>query len=312
MKNKKIIGILCPVFNEEENILIFYNSFLETTSKLSRNYSFEFLFADNCSTDSSFLIIKSLAKNDSHVHGFRYSKNFGVMKSIYTGIIKSPKNWSAIAIFDCDLQDPPNLLLDFISEWESGNKIVFGVRKFRDEPFLMSSLRNVYKVIENFVQKEKRKLESGAWLLDKRVIEELRIQNIFQPFLPGLLDRLGFKSKGIEYARVKRKMGHTKFNFFSYFLYATDGIVGGSTTPLKISIFFGFFVGMASLVIAIYFVFAKLVFQLEFQEGIVAMIVLMLLNFGINFFFLGILGEYIGRLYQFEETRLPAIIDERV
>ncbi len=123
---------------------------------------------------------------------------------------------------------------------------------------------------------------------------------------------LGFKSKGIPYARVKRKLGQTKFNFFSYFSYATDGIVGGSTTPLKISIFFGILVGLASLSIAVYFVFAKFALHLEFQEGVVAMIVLMLLNFGINFFFLGTIGEYVGRIYKFEETRLPAIVEEKI
>ena len=308
---KKTIGICCPVLNEKENINIFYDKYSNIFKQKIKKYNVEFLFTDNNSSDGSFEIIRKLQKN-KNVRGIKYSKNIGVMKSIYMGIINSPEHWDAVAVFDCDLQDPPELLVNFIQYWEKNYKIIYGIRNKRIEPYYITLLRLFYRKIENKIQNDIVKLESGAWLLDKRIIYELKKQNLFQPYLPGLIGSLGFKSIGLKYDRNERTKGKTKFNIRSYFAYAIDGIIGGSIVPLRLSIFVGFFFSVLSIFLALYFIYAKYYTSLDFQEGIAAMIVLMLLNFGLNFLFIGIIGEYIGRVFRSDFEKKQAIIEEKI
>jgi len=307
---KKIIGICCPVFNEEDNIENFYNTYSKIFLNYQEKYQLEFLFTDNCSNDKSFNILKNLTIKNNNVTVIRYSKNFGVMKSIYTGIINVSEKWDAVAVFDCDLQDPPKLINDFIDKWEEGFKIVFGKRINREEPKIITILRKIYKRIERSVQKEVQEVESGAWFLDKKIIDEIKKKNRFEPYLPGLINSLGFKSRSIPYDRIKRANGVSKFNFFSYLSYATDGIVSGTMIPLRISIYFGVFFGTFAICLSIFFILAKFIFEIDYAEGIAAMIVFTLFNFGINFLFLGIIGEYVGRVYNKKDIEEPAIIDE--
>jgi len=312
MSKIKKIEICCPVYNEEENIEDFFAAYTKVTQAHKGKYIFSFLFSDNCSTDNSFNIIKTIASNNNNVSGIRYSRNFGVMKSIYTAILESKSDCDAIAVFDCDLQDPPELLNKFIKEYENGFKVIYGKRTDRDEPYLMRLLRKCYKKIEAIFQKNPSNLESGAWFLDKAIREEITKNQYYQPYLSGLINNIGFKKNCVEYTRLKREKGTTKFSYSSYFLYAIDGIVGGSIVPLRISIFVGIIFGFLAIFVAIYFIVAKLFLGIDFQEGVVAIIILLLFNFAVNFFFLGIIGEYVGRIFKKDEDSLPAIIEERI
>jgi dolichol-phosphate mannosyltransferase len=312
IQSRKKIGICCPTFNEEENIRDFYNSYKKIGNEIRKNYKIEFLFADNCSTDKSFQIIKDIAASDDAVFAIKYSKNFGVMKSIYTAIIKSPNDWDSLAVFDCDIQDPPSLIKLLLNEQIKGYRIVYGSRKDRDESKLISILRNFYVKLEGLLYSKINKPESGAFLIDKRVIQEIKKQNYYKEHIPTLIADLGFTSSSIPYSRLQRKKGVTKFNLISYISYAIDGIMGSSIVPLRISIIVSIFFGFLSIALSIYFIIAKFILGIDFQEGIAALIVLLLLNFSINFFFLGVIGEYIGRTFKKEEISMPAIIDETI
>tara|TARA_B100001093_G_scaffold223474_1_gene214113 strand:- start:12740 stop:13702 length:963 start_codon:yes stop_codon:yes gene_type:complete len=312
IQSRKKIGICCPIFNEEDNIKDFYNSYKKIGNELKKNYKFEFLFADNCSTDNSFKIIKDIAATDDAVYAIKYSKNFGVMKSIYTSIIKSPKDWDLLCVFDCDMQDPPSLIKLLLNEQTKGYRIVYGSRKERDESKYISILRNFYVKLEGLLHSKTNKPESGAFLIDKRVTQEIKKQNYYKEHIPSLIADLGFSSSSIPYSRLQRKKGLTKFNLISYISYAIDGIMGSSIVPLRISIIVSIFFGFLSISLSIYFIIAKFILGIEFQEGIAALIVLLLLNFSINFFFLGVMGEYIGRTFKKEEISMPAIIDETI
>jgi len=312
IQSRNIIGICCPVFNEEDNIKDFYNAYKKIESELEEDYKFEFLFADNCSTDNSFKIIKDIAAADDSVFAIKYSKNFGVMKSIYTSIIKSPKDWDLLCVFDCDMQDPPSLIKLLINEQAKGYRIVYGFRKERNESHYISILRNFYVKLESLLHSKTNKPESGAFLIDKRVTEELKKRNYYKEHVPTLIADLGFSSSSIPYARLQRERGVTKFNLISYISYAIDGIIGSSIVPLRISIIVSIFFGFLSISLSIYFIIAKFILGIEFQEGIAALIILLLLNFSINFFFLGVIGEYIGRTFKKEEISMPAIIDETI
>ena len=309
---KKIIGICCPVFNEETNIEAFLQAYRKIEDVLGDKYEIKYLFLDNNSEDKSYEILRTLAASDSNIYVLKYSKNFGVMKSIYTGLISSPVEWDAVAVFDCDLQDPPNLLLKLIEKYEKGYALVYGKRIDRDEPKLITILRNIYLSINNKINTEDNKLESGAWLIDKKIILELKKRQYFTPHIPRLIGSLGFSSVHVDYNRLKRLRGETKFNIPKYFTYAIDAILSGSLFPLRLSIIISIIFAIISISSSIYFIVAKFILGIEFGEGVAAIIIILLINFSFNFLILGILGEYIGRIYKKDESDMPAIIDNKL
>ncbi len=301
------ITILCPVYNESENVEMFYREFSRVILPISNRFDFQFLFADNCSTDDTYVRLKDICDKEINVKVIRYSRNFGVMKSIYTGIVNS--SGAACAVFDCDLQDPPELLLEFIEQWKGGAKVVFGVRRTRKEGRLLGLLRDIYRRIEAVSKGYRIQIESGAWLLDQRVVHELR-RTRFESYLAGLISRLGFKSVGVPYDRKRRELGTSKFGLVRYFSYATDGLVSGTIAPLRLSMFFGIGFAFLSFIFMIYFIVAKLFLGAPFANGVAAAIVIILFGFGLNFVLLGIIGEYVGRIYLEREAADTAIIDE--
>ena len=309
MRIKKEITIVCPVYNEEDNVAFFINSFNSIISNLHDKYSFRYLFLDNCSEDKTLEKLLKLKKIHKNISVIKYARNFGVMKSIFTGIVNINEYSSACIIFDCDLQDPPDLILNFIEKWEEGYKVVYGSREKRLESYFLTFLRKRYRNLEKFFKGYNVHIESGAWLLDKRIITELKKSN-YEPYLAGLISRLGFKSVGIFYNRSVRKYGQSKFDFSKYMSYAIDSLVSGTTFPLRVSIFFGFIFSLFAFILGIYFIFAKLYFGMKFQAGIVASIVILLFGFGLNFIFLGLIGEYLGRIYLKDQTNSLAIIEK--
>ena len=305
---KKTITIICPVYNEEKNIEIFYNNFLGII-ELKKEYNFTFLFCDNKSSDSTLDVITKLSRVDNRVSAISYSKNFGVMKSIFSGLNIS--NSDACAVFDCDLQDPPELLLEFISGWEKGDKIIYGSRKKRSEKFIFKFLRYCQKNIEFFFKDYNTTIESGAWFLDRIVVDEIKKSN-FDPYLPGLISRLGFDSKPILYQRQIRNFGHSKFNYKQYIRYGIDGVISGTIRPLKISIFFAILFSTICFLSTIYFFFAKFFLKIVFAEGIAAIIIINLFGFSLLFFVLAIFSEYLGRIYSKDYERDLAIIEKKI
>lgn len=303
---KKTVTILCPVFNEVENIETFYRVFSDHIRSLE-NYKFNFIFVDNHSTDDGFNIIRRLSIENCNVKGIRFSKNFGYMKSIYTGFINSKSD--ACVVFDCDLQDPPNLIPEFLNAWERGYKVIYGKRLTRIESRTLNFLRNSFRKFENFVKGYVVNIESGAWFLDKQVIHEMRKYE-FDPYLPGLISRLGFNSIGIPYDRKRRERGVAKGNLSIYFTYARDGLVSGTIMPLRLMVVFGGIISFLSFILLFVFLIAKIFMSAPFASGVAALSAITLFGFGINFIFLGILGEYVGRIYMEKESRHPAIIEE--
>lgn len=303
---RQVIEILCPVYNEYDNIDIFFSTFEKVLGPLKNQYQINYLFMDNCSVDGSFDKIKKLSSQYQYVRGIQYSRNFGVMKSIYTGLYYS--RGDVIAVFDCDLQDPADLVLQFVDAWEKGAKAVYGIRSKRDESLIMSLYRKGFKKLERLLKGRKIEMESGAWLLDRCVIEEIRKSGRFEPYLVGLIYRMGFCSVGIPYERTSRKKGVTKFNIAAYFSYAVDGLVSGTVVPLRIA----FFVGLCLL--AIGSIDALVLVSAAIGAAEIKTISFVMLSqffgFGSTFVFIGILGEYIGRIYLEREWAEPAIINK--
>jgi len=304
------VSIIVPVYNEEGNIQRCYDAVVGVMEKL-KGYEFEIFFSDNKSTDKSWFLIKQLAVTDPRVRGVSYSKNFGFQRSIYQAHLAC--GGDAAITLDCDLQDNPVYIPEFVAQWEQGCEIVFGVRKKRPESFLMESTRKFFYRLVNYLSEEDLPHDVGEFrLIDRKIIEHLREYNDHQPYLRGIIASLGYRQGKVFYEREVRTWGETKFNLNELFKVAFDGIFNFSIVPLRIAFYVGIFSSVCAVLVAMAFIVLKLFFHEEWPAGFTTITVLVLLGTGLNGIFLGILGEYIGRIYKQLKAEPIAIIEERI
>lgn len=306
---KKLISLVCPVLNEELTIPIFYDRLQGILSSLCDRYDFEFVFTDNASLDRTFEILTDLARKDPRVRVFRFSKNFGYQGSIWTGYTKS--RGAAAMQLDVDLQDPPELLPEFLRLWEAGNRVVYGVRKRRPEPWWLSAIRKIFYRMLNALSSEPIPPDAGDFrLIDRKVIEELKFLDPNFLYIRGAIAHMGFKQIGVDYERAERQHGESKFGLKQLFSLAVDGLLVHSTAPLRMATYFGLTVSFLTISGAIAYAIAKLTIGQDWPAGFATIIICTLLALGINSLFLGILGEYVGRLYRQRNSAQRVIIDE--
>lgn len=306
--SKKLISIAVPVYNEALNIQSCYEALCKVATD-NPAYDFEFVFTDNCSIDTSYDLLKDIAKKDSRLTCYSFSKNFGYQKSIYAGLSKT-KGEAAI-IFDCDLQDPPELVTEFLAKWEEGYKVVYGVRKKRDEPKILEASRKLFYRLINFLSEDHLPLDAGDFrLVDRRIIDLMAEINDYNPYLRGIMSNFGFKQTGILYERRERSLGKSKFNFPALIMLAVDGIISQSIVPLRFATFTGVIVSLLTLLGIFGYIMCRLVYHLHWPAGFTTLTILMLFSLCLNSFFLGIIGEYLARIYSQVRTR-PIVIIEK-
>ena len=306
---KRLITILVPVFNEEQNIEPLYQALQPVLARISDRYEFEILFTDNHSTDATFSVIERLAAHDSRVRALRFSRNFGFQRSIFTGYMHA-RGDAAVQI-DCDLQDPPELILDFVKQWEQGQFVVYGIRSSRKEGWLMNSTRRVFYRLIDSLSEDDLPLDAGDFrLVDRRVLDELKSFDDYQPYLRGTIAALGFSQIGIPYNRAERARGTSKFSFSELVGLALDGILNHSVVPLRIATYTGLAISALTLFAIIAYSIARLWFGANWPPGFASIIVLILGSLSLNALFLGIIGEYLGRIYK-QVKRRPLTIVER-
>lgn len=308
--NKKIITIVSPTYNEEENVLHFYSRVKEVIKNIS-NYHFEFLFIDNASTDKTANILKDLAKQDKQVKLIINTRNFGHIRSPYWGVIQSQGD--ATIYLASDLQDPPELIPKFIEAWENGYKVAFGVKPESKDYFLMHQLRKFYyKFIEKISDVPIIKNATGFGIYDREVLENVRKINDPYPFFRGIIADLGYEIKQIPFIQKRRARGISKNNFFTLYDIGMLGIVNHSIVPIRIASLIGFFVGSLSFLAALIFLILKLIYWNSFPLGISPIIIGMFLMFGLIFIFIGFLGEYIGSIHTYIQKRPVVVEKERI
>lgn len=310
MKKKKLISIVIPVFNEEQNVQICYKRVAKVTDSL-KEYKFEFIFTDNHSDDSTFAELKKIAKKDERVRVFRFSKNFGFQKSIWTAYSKA-KGDAAIQL-DVDLQDPPELITEFLDNWEKGYRVVYGIRRSRPENFVITKARKAFYRILSSLSEDKIPLDAGDFrLIDRQIIDALVKNRDKQPYLRGAIAAMGFNQLGIPYDRDARKIGNSKFKFSDLVKLSIDGILNHSTIPLRIASFVGLTVAALTTLGVIGVAIARLAFGAEWPAGFASTTVLILVSLSLNAMFLGIIGEYLGRIYKQVKTEHITIIEESI
>jgi glycosyltransferase involved in cell wall biosynthesis len=308
-ESRKLITILVPVFNEEQNIEPLYEALQPVLGQLSDRYDFEILFTDNHSTDATFPAIERLAARDPRVRALRFSKNFGFQRSILTGYMQA-RGDAAVQI-DCDLQDPPELILEFVKKWEEGHRVVYGIRSSRKEGWAMNATRRVFYRLIDSLSEDDLPLDAGDFrLVDRRVLDELKTVDDYQPYLRGTVAALGFSQVGIPYDRSERVRGESKFSFGELVGLALDGILNHSVVPLRIATYLGLAVSVVTLVAVVGYAAGRLFFGANWPPGFATVIVLILASLSLNALFLGIIGEYLGRIYK-QVKRRPLTIIER-
>ena len=314
----KLISIVTPVFNEEENINYYYETVTSAIMSFEESYNFEFIITDNNSSDKTLELLREISSKDKRLKIFKLSKNYGYQKSLWTGICQS--NGDAVIMMDCDLQDPPELIKEFIKHWEDNNKIVYGIRNSRKEKFLETKkivdfpmFRNIFYYILNKISDDKIPKNVGDFMLIDKVIIN-HIKKIFDHniYLRGIIFSLGYKKKSINYHREKRKYGSTKFHFSKSLKLAIDGIVGLSALPLRIASIIGIIISTITMLLSIFFILSKFMFDINYPAGLTTIIVLVLFGISLNALFLGIIGEYLSRIYDQQKNRPVTIIEERI
>lgn len=309
----KKISIVSSCYNEAENIEELCTRVFNVLDKYNEKYEFEYILLDNKSTDNTAEKLKELAKNDSRIKVILNSRNFGHIRSPYYGILQATGD--AVIYLASDLQDPPELIEDFITKWESGYKIVLGKKTKSEESFLFFLVRKMYYEFISKIADDNSMLVkncTGFGLYDKAVIEILKGIDDPYPYLRGLICDIGYEKAFVEFTQPTRKRGITKNNFYTLYDNAMIGIVKHSKVPLRVMTFLGFIFSFLSLAIAVLYFILKLVFWSKFSLGLAPIIISLFFFASIQLFCLGVLGEYVGAIYTRVNKKPLVIEDDRI
>lgn len=294
LDRRPLVSICIPVLNEEENIENAYLKVKDIFDNLLPNYQFEIVITDNQSTDETWAIAKKIATSDARVKIARMAKNVGYQRSILTGFLISTGD-CAIQL-DCDLQDPPEMFVNMIKEWNEGADVVYGIRKRREEGVLITICRKIYYRLINAMTDDDLPSDAGDFrLISRRVIEILRQTNDRSPYIRGMVATMGFHQVGIPYDRLARTAGESKFRFRSLVQFASDAIISHSTLPLRIGGYIGIFVSSVAVVFLAAVLFARL-YGADWPAGWTSLVFLILLNLALTCSLFGIFGLYLARV----------------
>jgi len=311
VKKKPLISIIVPVFNEADNVRPLYQRLSAVLESLKQRYEFEIVFTDNHSDDGTFDALAELAGNDKRIRVFRFSRNFGFQRSILTGYLKA-RGDAAIQI-DCDLQDPPELVADFLEKYEQGHDVVYGIRQTRQEGPLINSMRKAFYWLIDALSEDQLPHQAGDFrLVSRRVIDVMDQVDDSNPYLRGMIAGFGFKQTGIPYDRSGRERGKSKFTFLKLTSLALDGILGHSLIPLRIASLTALVMAGITFLGLLFYFFGNIFFGQEWPAGFATTTVLLLLSITLNALFLGIIGEYLGRIYQQVKKQPMTIIEKTI
>jgi len=295
MENK-LISIVTPCYNEEENITEVYEQVKVVFVKQLNNYVYEHIFIDNASTDQTVEQLKDIAKKDKNVKIIVNSRNFGHIRSPVHAIMQA--RGDAVIILAADLQDPPEIIVDFVRGYEEGNNIVIAIKVNSQENGLMYKVRGLYyRLLNRISDTEIYENYMGFGLYDRKTIQAIQRMPDANPFLRGMIAEIGYKVKKIPYNKPTRVRGVSNNNFYTLYDIGILGLINNSKVLLRLSIFIGFIVGFLSIIVGIFYFVMKLMYWKSFSLGLAPMLIGGSLMFSVILFFIGILGEYTGQIY---------------
>lgn len=306
----KTISVVIPCFNEEDNVRTVYARTVAVFEKL-QNYDYEIIFIDNDSRDRTVPLLKEIAAQDKRVKIIVNSRNFGHFRSPFHALLNA--SGDAGLMMAADLQDPPELIFDFVQKWEEGYDIVLAVKECTDEKGFLPYLRKAYYyLLASMAENEVLQGFHGYSLLDRRVIEGLRTFHDPCPFFRSMLLEAGFRKAVVLFRQPVRRRGVTANTLYSLYDAAMLGLVQNSKVPLRIAILFGFMIACGSFAVAVAYLTYKLLYWDTVSLGIAPMIIGFFFLSGTQLIFLGVIGEYIGAMYTQVKNRPLVIERERI
>jgi glycosyltransferase involved in cell wall biosynthesis len=307
---KKIISIVTPCYNEEANVEELSNRIRQNMAYFPA-YDYEQIFIDNASTDDSVSRIKSLTAEDRRIKLIINTRNFGHIRSPVHAILQA--RGDAVIGMASDLQDPPELIGEFIKAWEQGHKVVVAVKPQSRETWFMSAVRRAYyrtigrisdvRLIPDF---------TGFGLYDREVIETIRRIDDPYPYFRGLVSELGYDYATIPFEQPRRQRGITKNNFYTLYDLAMLGITSHSKVPIRLAAMAGFVLGALSLLVSVVYLILKLLFWDYFTVGTAPILISLFFFASVQLFFIGIIGEYVGSIHTHVRHRPLVVEKERV
>jgi polyisoprenyl-phosphate glycosyltransferase len=306
-----LLTILTPCFNEEGNVREVYQQ-VKAVMETLPGYDYEHLFIDNASKDKTIEILRELAAADKRVKVIVNTRNFGQVRSPYHALLQA--HGDAVMTCVADLQDPPELIPQFVRRWEEGYKVVIGVKRGTGDSWLMSRTRRFYYWLVGKLSSDVELVHNftGFGLYDREVVEQFRDTDEQYPYFRGLVCDFGYDRAEIEYVQPPRTRGKTKNNFFSLYDMAMMGITSHSKVPLRLATMAGFAISVLSLLVAVGYLVAKLVFWNELQLGLAPLLIGIYFFGAVQLFFIGMLGEYIGAIHTQVHKRPHVVEKERI
>ncbi|MDR3634896.1 MAG: glycosyltransferase family 2 protein [Isosphaeraceae bacterium] len=306
-----LLTILTPCFNEEGNVREVYQQ-VKAAMQTLPGYDYEHLFIDNASKDGTVGILRQLAAADRRVKVIVNTRNFGHVRSPYHAFLQARGD----AVMSCvaDLQDPPELIPQFVAKWQEGYKVVIGVKAGSRECWLMRRARKSYywlvaklssdvELVHNF---------TGFGLYDREVVEQFRSTDEQYPYFRGLVSDFGYERAEIPYMQPARTRGKTKNDFFSLYDIAMLGVTNHSKVPLRLAAMAGFALSLLALVVALAYLVMKLTMWQTFDLGLAPLVIGVYFLGSVQLFFIGILGEYIGSINTQVHKRPLVVEKERI
>jgi polyisoprenyl-phosphate glycosyltransferase len=303
------VSLAIPVYNEAEGLPHLLER-LGAVLDLIAGGPHEIVFVDDGSADRSLALLEAEAARDPRIVVVALSRNFGHQTALTAAL--DYVSGDVVVLMDADLQDEPEIIPSFLAQYANGYDVVYARRGSRKEgPLLRASYRLFYRIISSLSSID-LPLDAGDFgLVSRRVVEQMRRSPEHHRYLRGLRRWVGFRQTGIVVDRAARHAGETKYGFFKLLRLATDGIFAFSTVPLRVASLLGLWAVVASLLFALYTLYAKLVLQ-QAPRGFTALVFLLTFLGGLNLLFLGILGEYVGRIYEEVKGRPLYIVDRVV
>ena len=308
MKKKLIsIGIIC--FNEELNIVPAYKELTGVTDK-NKKYDYEFVFVDNGSTDNTRDEIRKVVKTDKRISGVFLSRNFGNEASIQASLDYATGD--AYVCYEGDLQDPADVILDFINKWEKGFDVVVGIRTKMVDSFTMTTIRKLYYRIFKIISNIEVPVDAGVFaLIDRKVMGAIRALPEKHRFNRGLRAWVGFKTAYVEYHRRRRQRGKSSYNILGYIHHAEKSFFGFSYLPLDIIVYLGLLIVILSLIFITIYLFAFFLFGQTIKESTLILTSIIIFG-GIQLLALSVIGKYIQVIVEETKARPVYIVEEVV
>jgi glycosyltransferase involved in cell wall biosynthesis len=305
----KTISVVTPCFNEEASIRECYETIKRVMDTQLPGYGREHIFCDNCSTDRTVEILREIAASDPSVKVIVNARNFGILRNNYNGVLAATGD-AVILFMPVDLQDPPELIPEFVKHWQGGCEIVYGIRAQREEPFFLRNARKAYYQVLSRLSYVNYPPNVGDFqLVDRRVVDSMKRIDDAQPFMRMMPFEVGFKSIGVAYTWRARKHGVSRNAFLNMVDQGLNGLISFSNAPVRVALWTGVAISGVSFLYTLG-VFIATIFGWTKAEAVIPTVILAVFFFGgIQLLFLGVIGEYV--LAIFNQVRRRPIVFER-